>query len=108
MRPFSNVAMGLHVFVLAAAVLAAGCRGKAAPTLPDPVVIERRACLAEPPPEPEPVDLHVCPAPWSACLDRDGLIRLIRYLRALRTYGRDAYTACGPLPADQPEGGATP
>lgn len=95
----------MRIFRAAAATLPLAACGPAAdpaPAVPrpPPLVIERRACLAEPPPEPAPgVVWEACADPaWAACLSRESAVLVLTYLRDLTRYARDAYDLCGPEP----------
>lgn len=83
-----------------AALLVGACGGHC-PTAPapiprTPVVVEQRACLAEPPPDPAPLTFDACPgSEFVACLTRESSLALVAYLRDLRRYASDAWIACG-------------
>ncbi len=87
---------------LCLALIAACTRTAAPPARPEsmprsPVVVERRECLREPPPDPQPVTFAPCGVgEWVACLDRPSSIALVKYLSDLRRYASDAWIACGP------------
>lgn len=100
--------LGLIAAILHAAL---ACRHPE-PEKPAPrVVVERRACIAEPPPQPASIDPEGpsdgCPVAYVACLRRQHLVDLVRYLLEIQRWARLAYAACGPL-ATPPTGGPPP
>lgn len=89
--------------LLMAISAATGCRHAPPVEHPTaPVVIERRACLAEEveaqPPYHFAGPKEGCSGPWFACLRRADFIALNHYIVELQHYARDAYTRCGPRP----------
>lgn len=98
------LALAIAAIAGALALAALGC-GSSPPPLarrPD-IVVERRACLSEAPPEPRPgVIWEACTDPaWAACLSRESALAVLAYLRDLRRYADDAWTTCGPLEAKE-------
>lgn len=80
---------------LAIAIALSGCCPQVRPD-PPPVVV-RAPCLAEPPPAPASwsvVGPPECPAPFDACLSIDDAHALAGELGELRSWARDAWTAC--------------
>lgn len=83
------------------------CGGHAPAPRPPALELERRACLAEPPPEPHGLTPagpeQGCPETWAMCLERDGALALIDYLATLRRYAADAWDRCGPETKETPK-----
>ena len=88
--------------------LATGCRRDKPPAAPR-VILERRACIDSPPPDPIPVVSATkeqgCPDLFAICLVKPDAARLIRNLEEVYRYARKAFTRCGPLPASPVPGG---
>ncbi len=97
-RALLLVAIGLAVL----GGLALGCGGSSAPPPRRPdIVVERRACLAEAPPEPPAgIVWTECPG-WATCLSDASMRLLWTWLLDLRRYADDAWTTCGPPPAKE-------
>lgn len=95
-----RIVVALAWLCLVLAILHCACR-RPEPEKPAPrVVIERRACIAQPPPQPASIDpegpSEGCPVEFVACLRRQHLVDLVRYLLEIQRWSRAVYAACGP------------
>lgn len=95
-------ARSVVVAIAVSTALALACGSPPDPRRPA-VVLERRGCLADPPPDPPPMIVwEACGDPWAACLSKPSAALVFTWLTKLTRYARDAYDRCGPDPKEAP------